>query len=149
MLIKTHLAISVFAIILFFPYVNYPIQFIFLALFATVLPDFDTRFSKYGKNYFARVLQFFTKHRGMLHSITLCTLLSLLLAIFTPILAFGFFLGYSLHLLADSFTEKGIPLFWPLKYNAKGFIKTGGVVEKGIFFTIIIADFLLVIVRAL
>lgn len=143
MLIKTHLVISAFAILLFLPFVNNPISFTLITLFATVLPDFDNRFSTYGKNIFARILQIFTIHRGITHSLFLCFLLSLILAIFIPILAFGFFLGYSLHLLADSFNKKGISPFWPYSKKTSGFIEIQTVTEKTIFFIFIMADFLL------
>lgn len=149
MLLRTHLAITIFAIILFFPYVNYPLQLVFVALLATILPDIDSRYSKIGKRKFAKILQILSKHRGFFHSITFCLIISIILAFFLPILSFGFFLGYSLHLLADSFTKLGIRPFWPLKLEAKGSILTGGNVEKGIFFTLCIIDFLLIIVKAL
>ena len=54
----------------------------------------------------------------------------------------GFFLGYSLHLLADSFTKAGITPFWPYSRIAKGHLITGGVVEKGIFFMFVFLDIL-------
>jgi len=146
MLVKTHLAIGAFAIILFFPLVNNPFTFVIIALLATVLPDIDTGFSTIGKNRFNRLVQFFTEHRGAIHSLTFCLVLSLLLAVFIPVLAFGFFLGFSMHLLADSFTKMGIVPFWPYRRKAQGFLKTGGMVETGVFVVFALADLLLVMV---
>src|SRR3989344_5552098 len=97
MLLKTHIAITIFAIILFYPIVNNPVVFIAV---------------------------------------------SILLAVFAPLAVFGFFLGYSLHLLADSFTKAGITPFWPYSRIAKGHLITGGVVEKGIFFMFVFLDIL-------
>ncbi|MFA6022997.1 MAG: metal-dependent hydrolase [Candidatus Pacearchaeota archaeon] len=147
MLIKTHLTITIFAIILFLPLVNNPISFVAVTLVATVLPDFDNRFSKYGKNIAAKATQLVTHHRGFAHSLTICFLISLILAIFIPILAFGFFLGYSLHLMADSFNKIGITPFWPYSKKAFGFVEMNTVVEKGIFFGFFVVDFILILVR--
>jgi len=144
MQLKTHLAITVFAIILFFPIVNNPVLFAIVALFATFIPDMDTPFTKIGNKKISKVAQVFTSHRGFIHSLTFCLLISILLAVFIPILAFSFFLGFSLHLLADSFTKMGITPFWPYSRKAQGVLNTGGVVEKGIFFIFIFLDLLFV-----
>ncbi len=143
MLLKTHLAISAFAMILFVSLVKNPFVFLIMCIFGTILPDMDTPFSGTGKVKIARLFQVFTRHRGFIHSLTFCFALSLILAIFLPITAFGFFLGYSLHLIADGFTKDGISPFWPYSKKAFGKIKTGGVVEKGALFVFVIADFIL------
>mgnify|MGYP001569752552 CR=1 FL=1 len=147
MLFKTHLAIGLFAVILFFPLVNNAISFVIVVLIASVIPDIDSAFSKVGRNVPAKVVQVFTKHRGMMHSLTICFLLSLILAVFVPVLAFGFFLGYSLHLLADCFTKQGVIVFWPYSRVARGFIPVGGVVERGIFFTFVLMDIMFILVK--
>lgn len=141
---KTHLAIAALFIILFIPLVSTPVLFSFVALFAAALPDIDTKFSSIGRLKINRILQFVSKHRGVFHSLTFCLAVSLLLAFFIPVLAFAFFLGYSLHIFTDSFTKEGIPVFWPLGKRASGFLVTGGVVEKGVFFSFIAIDFVLV-----
>lgn len=147
MLLKTHFAVAFFAILLFFPFVNNKAVFVILVLIATVIPDLDTRFSKFGrKNPLTFILGFFTKHRGALHSVTLCFIIALILAFFIPILAFGFFLGYSVHLICDCFTKKGIQPFWPYKGISEGFLLTGGKIEKGIFTGFIIVDLILLFV---
>src|SRR3989344_7569021 len=137
MQLKTHLAISIFVILLFLPFISSDISkiiFSVTAVIATFIPDVDIRFSKAGKIPFTGILRFFTKHRGMIHSLTLCLIISVIIALFFRILAFGFFTGYSTHLIADSFTKMGIKPFWPLKFEAKGMITTGSEVEKGIFY---------------
>jgi inner membrane protein len=146
MLFKTHIAIGIFAIILFLPLVSNHLGFAIITLIASALPDIDTPFSKFGRNKASKTLQVFTEHRGMFHSITICLLLTLILSFFIPKLAFGFFLGYSMHLLADGFTKAGITPFWPYSRKAKGMLKVGGVAEKGIFFTFVVVDFLLLLI---
>ena len=146
MLFKTHIAIGVFAAILFIPLVSNPWSFVLITLIASVIPDVDTAFSKVGRNMPAKVVQIFTTHRGMVHSLTICVLLSLIISVFVPILAFGFFVGYSLHLLADSFSKMGVTPFWPYSRVAKGMLPVGGVVEKGIFFTFVVIDLMFILI---
>jgi len=50
MLIKTHLAITLFFALLLIGYVNSPILFLVVALIATYIPDIDSKHSKIGKN---------------------------------------------------------------------------------------------------
>ena len=121
---------------------NNPVVFIAVALIATIIPDMDSPFTKVGHKPISKVVQVFTIHRGFIHSMTFCIAVSILLAVFAPLAVFGFFLGYSLHLLADSFTKAGITPFWPYSRIAKGHLITGGVVEKGIFFMFVFLDIL-------
>ena len=57
----------------------------------------------------------------------------------------GFFMGYSVHLIADSFTKSGIQPFWPLKTRSKGPISTGGKIEDSIFVFLVLVDAMLII----
>jgi len=140
MLIKTHLAITVFFILLLISAVEYKLIFIVFALLATYVPDIDSRFSTLGSKKIARVLQFFTKHRGAIHSFTFLLVLTFGIALFFPIASLGFFVGYASHLIADCFTLDGIKPFYPSKAVSRGTVATGGVVEKGILFTFIVLD---------
>ena len=123
MLLRTHLAITVLFALLFLPIVEHKVVFVIVALIATYIPDIDSRYSKLGRKKIFRVLQWITKHRGMIHSYTFLLTLTLLLALFIPVLAFGFFLGYGLHLLADSFTLEGVKPFYPYKEKSCGKIR--------------------------
>ncbi|MEA3329389.1 MAG: metal-dependent hydrolase [Nanoarchaeota archaeon] len=143
MKLKTHLAIGIFAMLLFLPIVNSQILFSVMVIVGSLLPDIDTPFSSVGKYKLAKVTQVLTRHRGALHSLTFCFLGSLALAVFVPVLAFGFFLGYSLHLITDSFTKMGVSPFWPYKKSARGVLVTGGMSEKVIFIVFVIIDFVL------
>lgn len=140
MFAKTHLAITLLAILLFISQLNYQLIFVISALIATLLPDIDSAFSLLGSFKGLRFFQFFVRHRSFLHSLTLCILLSVILTFVFPIASFGFFLGYSLHLLADSFTIEGIQPFWPLKKQSSWRIKTGSAIETSIFVTFVIID---------
>ena len=74
---------------------------------------------------------------------TVSVFFALVFAFYIPVLALPFFAGYSIHLLADSFTIEGIKPFWPLQRVLEGKIHTGGTIEEGIFFTFILIDVLL------
>ncbi len=145
MLLRTHLAFAVLMIALFVKHVNNQWIFIVMVLIATILPDLDTGFSSWGRHWIFRPLQFFVKHRGISHSLTTAILLSILLAVFWPFLSLGFFIGYSVHILLDSFTKDGVQPFWPLKTRSSGFISSGGRIEDSIFVFLILVDVVLII----
>ena len=147
MLLKTHFAIAVFFVILFLPIVNDKIIFVVTCLIATYLPDVDSPYSTLGRKKPSRIIQFFVKHRGFLHSFTFLLVVTVLFALYIPILAFGFFLGYGLHLLIDSFTLEGIAPFWPFKKRVMGKLRTGGKIEIGILIAFIVVDVLLLATR--
>lgn len=144
---KTHLAIAVFFILLFISHVDYKIAFVIVCLVATMLPDIDTAFSKFGRAKIARVAQLFSKHRGFFHSFTFCIVISIILALFSPtvVLALPFFLGYSVHLLADSFTNEGISPFWPYKRRISWKVSVGSVMEKSIFVSFLVVDLFMLV----
>lgn len=144
MLIKTHLAITCFIILLLLPFVSAKWIFVCFALVATYLPDLDSRYSSMGHKTAARFLQFFTRHRGIIHSFSFLFLVTLVLVLFFPVVSLGFFVGYSSHLFADSFTIEGIRPFYPMKRVSNGKLATGGALEKGVFSVFLIADLVLV-----
>jgi membrane-bound metal-dependent hydrolase YbcI (DUF457 family) len=144
MLIRTHIAITVFGILLLIMNVEHKIIFVVVALLATFLPDVDSRYSVIGKRKLNRILQFFTKHRGITHSFVFLILITLILLFVLPVVALGFFLGYGLHLFADSFTKSGITPFHPFsKKKTSGFIVTGKKFEKFVFLGFLILDAIL------
>ncbi len=143
MLIKTHLAITLFLALLLMPYVRYPIWFLCIALIATYIPDIDSKNSKIGHYWFFRPLQWFSRHRGMVHSFTFLIFAAFLLALFLPVLALPFFTGYGCHLLADSFTVEGIKPFYPSKKMSCGNILTGSLTETNVFIFFLITDIII------
>lgn len=144
MLLRTHFALAVFSFLLFLNVVNDKILFGFVLFIATILPDIDSRFSFVGRRKIARVLQFFTKHRGVIHSFSFLILITLILLLIFPKISFAFFLGYSLHLLLDSFTKDGITPFYPLKMKVSGGVSTGGRVEVLVLSFLVFCSILLI-----
>jgi inner membrane protein len=149
MLIRTHLSITLLFILLFISSIEYKLAFVLAALIATFIPDIDSQFSIFGKKKTFRILQFFVKHRGVLHSFSFLFIISLFLVLFFPKISLGFFLGYGLHLLADSFTVIGIKPFYPYKKKSSGRIKTGGKSEISIFVFFVLANLGLFFLRIL
>jgi len=143
MYLKTHLVVSVFAILVLVNFVNDKFIFALVVLISTLIPDIDTKNSKVGKYKIFRPLQFFLGHRGPVHSFSFLILISILLIFWKPVIALGFFVGFSLHLIFDSFTQMGIYPFWPLKKRWKWFIKTGGRIENFIFSLFLVVDLVL------
>ncbi|MEK6855611.1 MAG: metal-dependent hydrolase [Nanoarchaeota archaeon] len=145
MLFKTHLVLGFLVLLVFLPFVNYDIIFGVVVLISTMLPDLDSMRSHIGNHWYLRPFQWATKHRGVLHSFSFCAIVSIVFAFIIPVLAFPFFVGYGIHLVADMFTSEGIRPFWPLKEEIEGKVLTGGRVEKGIFYGVILADILLLV----
>lgn len=147
MLIKTHVAITLFFALIFLSSVEYKISFVVVALLSTFLADVDSQFSLLGKYKPFRFLQFFVKHRTIFHSFSLLMLLTVFFVLFIPVLAFPFFLGYASHLIADSFTLRGIRPFYPFKTISSGKIKTGGKSETIVFVVFVLIDAFLILAR--
>lgn len=143
MLLRTHVVFAILFILVFVQHVQSKLIFILMLLVSTIIPDLDSSDSSYGRHMVFRPLQFFTKHRGIIHSFTTAVLLSIVLAVFWPVGSLGFFLGYSIHLICDSFTRDGIQLFWPLKVKSSGPITSGGRIEEVLFVTLIFVDILI------
>jgi len=140
MLIRTHIAITICAILIFISSVEHKLIFVLVMLIATFIPDVDSKFSTLGKKKTFRVLQFFIKHRGIMHSFTFLLLISFFLVLFFPVIALPFFLGYGLHLFADSFTVRGIKSFYPYKKISSWKIKTNKKSEAIVFVLFILID---------
>lgn len=147
MLFRTHIAIAIFFILLFLSKVEHKISFVLVLFIAAALPDIDTRFSKIGKKKIFRFLQFFVKHRGLLHSFFLLIFITLVLVLFIPIISLPFFLGYSSHLVMDSFTIEGIYPFYPLKKRISGNIKTGSKAEIVVLIITVLADAAMIVTK--
>lgn len=143
MLIKTHLAITLCFVLLFLSFVENKLVFVLVALIATFIPDVDSRYSTVGRRKLARIFQFFTKHRGITHSFIFLLTITFILVLFFPTIALGFFLGYGLHLLADSFTMEGILPLYPLRKKSSGYIRTGGKSEVVVLVVFVILDIFL------
>jgi inner membrane protein len=135
MLARTHIVITIFFILSLINYVGIKDKWVFVlvALIATLIPDIDSKFSAFGKKKSFRIVQALIKHRGIMHSFTFLFFIMVILLIFWRFLAFGFFLGYSSHLIADCFTLSGIKPLYPWKKKLKWRVKTGGRIETAVF----------------
>jgi len=144
MQLRTHLAIGIFFVLMLANYFDNKWIFILMVIAGTIFPDLDSSYSAFGKFLVFRPFQFFIKHRGVFHSFTFAVLSSALIYFFWKTLAFGFFLGYSVHLIADCFTYSGVRIFWPLDFKVKGFLKTGGVVDEILFIVLVIINLIFI-----
>ncbi|VVB82088.1 LexA-binding, inner membrane-associated putative hydrolase [uncultured archaeon] len=140
MLFRTHVVITLFFILLFFPNILNPLIFIPVAIFAAIIPDIDSPTSKIGHHLIFRPLNFFTKHRGIIHSFSFLFLISILIFFSYKEILIPFVFGYSLHLFLDAITIQGIIPFYPAKIKIRGRIKTGGIAEIFIFSAFVLAD---------
>jgi inner membrane protein len=139
------MAIGLAAAFYFMPHVNNKLLFLALVMISTLIPDIDSSRSSMGKKIVFRPLQMMSEHRGIMHSITMCVILSVAIVLIYPFAALPFFLGYSFHLIADSFTIQGIKPFWPQKSVSKGPVRTGGQVEKAVLVVFVIVDIALLV----
>ena len=151
MLIRTHLAMTALLVLIFLPYVSAKGWFVAIALVATLIPDIDTAFSTVGKTKLFRIIQFFVKHRGAIHSLTIAVVISAILAYLWPVVALPFFLGYSFHIFLDSFTVEGVMPFWPYRKRSSWKIRVGSRIETSFFILLLVVDLLvfLVVLRTL
>lgn len=144
MLFKTHL---VFGILVFFILnlvleIPNKILFFILILLGAIIVDVDIKNSKAGRHWFLRPFQFFTKHRGMVHSLVFGIFVSLLVAWISRWAGFGFFAGYFSHLFLDSLTKSGVAIFWPLSKKRFSFgIRSGGLFEEVVFILVLLGNF--------
>ena len=144
MLFKTHIVFSLAVYFLLSYYIAMPWYVLIFVLLATAFVDIDIKNSKAGNRWYLRPFQFFTKHRGLLHSLIVGLLLSLIIASISQWAGFGFFVGYISHLFLDCLTKSGVKLFWPLPWKVKGFVKSGSIVEQVIFVLLLLGDIFIV-----
>ena len=133
MLFRTHVVSFLFLFLLIFEKLENPLIFLFVGLFATVLPDIDSSNSRVGKKEISKILTAFSRHRGIIHSLLFVGIIYFVLWKFFPIVSFGFLIGYCLHLILDCFTRQGVRLFYPFKFRIKGICKSGGRFESFFF----------------
>jgi inner membrane protein len=147
MLLRTHLVFSVFIYFLIIRYfvIGSPLLFFIFLILATSFVDIDSRKSKIGKKWYFRPLQWFVRHRGMVHSLFFAILLSLIIAGVHQWAGIGFFVGYLSHLFMDILTKQGIGIFWPLSNWKIGlWVRSGGVVEEILFVLLLLGDIFIV-----
>ncbi len=147
MLIRTHLLVDLLLVLFLSSYISNPTIFLVVSLIATTLPDIDSRNSSIGKIKIFRPLNFFSKHRGIFHSLIFLFVLCIPFFIFFKELTLAFAFGYLLHLFLDGLTLRGVRIFYPFQIKMKGKIKTGGVFETIIFFSCLALVFFLLVYK--
>lgn len=142
MLKRTHLVIGIGVALYFLdiPQLQHDRIFFLIVVAASLFPDLESGLLSIRGPLRMRFTQKVHERMGFLHTYTFCIAVSIFLALFQPILAFPFFLGYSFHLFADSFTPEGIKPFWPINKISKGHIPAGGNLDMMIFYMMILID---------
>ena len=142
MLFRTHFVMAILVYLLSWNIIPNKIIFLLFFLFATAFVDIDSRKSKIGNRWWLRPLQWFTKHRGMFHTLIFSVILSSVIWFFSRIAGIAFFCGYILHLLLDSFTKSGVAIFLPLSKTKMrlGFLRSGGLVEEILFVLVLLLN---------
>lgn len=123
---------------------NSPLLIVGIAL-GSLLPDIDEPKSKVGRKVpvLSHGIKLFFGHRGITHTLLASFLVSCLLLYFLKAfpssIATGLTLGYLFHILEDSFSPDGVPLFYPLTKKHFGIhlfrfhlYRTGGFREHAI-----------------
>jgi inner membrane protein len=144
MLVRTHLLFSLFLLLIISFFYDVSYVFIIMVFIGTLFPDIDSKYSFAGKNIIFRPIQFFIKHRGLIHSIFFGILISIIIYFLYPALSYGFFIGFISHIFADSLTKEGVKPFYPFKKRLSGLFSTGGFVEKILFLVLLIVNALLI-----
>jgi len=148
MMFITHMSFALFLGLLTISRIALPVnQVIFLAilLFASLLPDIDSAYSLLGSK--VKVVSLAFRHRGVIHSILTMMIFGIMLIIITPNFYYllAFVIGYLSHLMLDSLTPKGVPLFWPAKKRLNGSIRTTGLVDWLLLSLFFILDVILLL----
>lgn len=145
MFLRTHVLAVIFLFLLFFQYISNPIIFLLVAIFATMLPDIDSKNSKIGRHF--RILNLFMRHRGITHSLIFLFLISILILLFVKEILLAFVFGYVLHLFLDLITIGGVRLFYPFNKKFNGIIKTGGIFENILFVFFLLSVLFIIFIR--
>ncbi len=134
MLFLTHLLLGIISFLLMRGYlIGNKILLLLLILLGSILPDIDESHSKLNQwgGILGKIVAFFSKHRGMFHSLLFAVGLSAILGYFWSWnYGIALFIGYLSHLIGDALTPMGVQVFEPfLRFRIKGPIKTGSWME--------------------
>ena len=142
MIIRTHLAFAFLTGLLFLNYSpGNEIVFMGILLFSAALVDIDHPGSKIGRKVkvLSKTFNFLFGHRGLFHSFFMAAGLSFVVWWFFDSWWIPFFIGYMGHIILDGFTLAGINLIYPFqKLSLHGFIETGKVIDRTLFFVFIV-----------
>jgi len=147
MLFRTHILFGVFCFFILERFVEMPLFVLGFVLLGAAFVDIDSCSSRIGKKFW--FLSWVLKHRGFLHGLVACVVLSLVVGVVSLWGGFGFFVGYVSHLVLDCLTRGGIRLFWPLGFRVRGFVGSGSWVEDVIFVLLLFSNILFVVYKFL
>lgn len=146
---KTHLLFAALVVLLWLKHfsIQNSLFFALVALFSSIIVDIDKADSKAGRKLWplSLIIEFFLRHRGLLHSFWIPLLFYVLVKNVSLIIASGFFVGYVSHLLLDALTVQGVTFFYPLHYRWKGFFVTGSFLEYCLQWLLVVLDLTLVL----
>lgn len=116
---------------------------------AAMLPDIDHPQSAIRRKtgILGTLAAFWMKHRGITHSGLAVALVWLVTTFLSqPLVSAAIVGGYASHLVLDSFTISGIPLFWPLARRVHFLppvirIRTGSFAEQGVALLMVVLLF--------
>jgi len=151
MIWRTHLAFGFLSGLLLMPFINMGNKYIFfgVVLIGALLPDIDSPNSKISSKIpiIPRLLNIFTKHRGILHTLLFAFIISGVVWLFVSyIYAAALLIGYISHLVIDGFTMAGINFLHPVvKLHLSGFIETGTFSEILLFILFLVLIIIILI----
>ena len=123
---KTHKAIGYTTTLILLFYTDIGIIPSLIGLIGCTAPDVD--------------LKLRIRHRTVTHWLITSFLLYALISIVSPNIAYAFFINYVLHIIADTLTVEGCPLFAPF-YNKRislRIMRTNSFMEKIVYYIILI-----------
>lgn len=148
MIFRTHIAFAFLFGILVYNYnlINNWISFFLFLFIGAGFPDIDHNRSKFGRNLLSKIITVFSEHRKIFHSLFFGVASTYLFFLYDKDAGVGFLLGFFSHVILDSFTKQGVNFLYPFgKFVFRGFIKSGGELEGILFYFLIIADILFLI----
>ncbi|MGP4072086.1 metal-dependent hydrolase [Piscibacillus sp. B03] len=152
---KTHMITSLTVAAGVSTYLEVPFSAGYFAgvLIGSVLPDIDKKDSFIGQRSLgvSHLIQMLFGHRGFTHSVFCWILITILCLNYPSPFTYGLSIGYIGHILGDFFSNRGVPIFYPIikkPFNPSSILtyKTGGTSERLILIVSVIV-FLVVILN--
>lgn len=144
MMFKTHLIFGILAGLFFVKAFTIQNSLLFLAVvtFFSIFPDIDSYHSKIGGKVkpVSFILNFLFGHRGFVHSLLFAFVVyGGAYFLFGSTWAAATFIGFSSHLLLDSFTPDGTRPLFPFRGQVNGIVRSNGLVDYALFFVFLAA----------
>ena len=149
MMFRTHAAVGILVALVFINSfsLGHPLFFFSIVFLSALLPDMDIPSSKIGQKIkpISWFLNFMFGHRKLFHSLFFSFMLFvLLILLFENYIGAAFFLGYSVHILVDGITVRGIKPFYPLSsFKLNGPLRSGGLMDYFLFFIVVLGIIIL------